>query len=519
MSQPEAPSTIAILRFLALRQLLPWLVVLMESLWLYPWMLFTSRWDALGWSDPPLSLGSAVALTLAAQAASALGLAGNWTLNTLRTMMLPSLALLLLVITLIEIGSGLAFGSGGWLDHTVNHVSPLLGGLGFGVLLMWRGISVGRDPTLFDGLYGRFTIGLISLVFLGILWGAVAAEDELRQVFSTIGIYALAFFATGLLALGVANLHLIRGRALRSGESFNLLDRRWLITLVGAVLVIGLLALGAVSIFSLQVVEFFTGLLGAAANALLTAFLYGIILPLTAVASILIYLFDFLFSWIGSGEPPPPPNLELFHSVEGAVDEESGQGFPRGAILALKWGLLVLGVVAAVALLAFALFRQRRASSEPEDVEEFSEYFWSWQALKSDLLAILYALLGRFLGRRGALRATTSPPPAAIAPDDAPQLFSIHEIYRGLLWEGRMAGVDRRPPETPYEYQRRLTAQVGSSSLELNAITVAYVSARYGGASIAGQRLAELNRLWRRLRASLRTPPSFTTPDAGPESG
>ena len=203
---------------------------------------------------------------------------------------------------------------------------------------MWRGISVGRDPTLFDGLYGRFTIGLISLVFLGILWGAVAGEDELRQVFSTIGIYALAFFATGLLALGVANLHLIRGRALRSGESFNLLDRRWLITLVGAVLVIGLLALGAVSIFSLQVVEFFTGLLGAAANALLTAFLYGIILPLTAVASILIYLFDFLFSWIGSGEPPPPPNLELFQSVEGAVDEESaraslvGQSLPSNGV-------------------------------------------------------------------------------------------------------------------------------------------------------------------------------------------
>ena len=519
MNQPEAPSTIVILRFLAQRQLLPWLVVLMESLWLYPWVLFTSRWDALGWSDPPLSLGSAVALALAAQAASAIGLAGNWTLNTVRTMMLPALALLLLVITLFEIGSGLAFGSSGWLDHTANHVSPLLGGLGFGVLLMWRGISVGRDPTLFDGLYGRFTVGLISLVFLGILWGAVAAEGELHQVFSTIGIYALAFFATGLLALGVANLHLIRGRALRSGESFNLLDRRWLITLVGAVLVIGLLALGAVSIFSLQVVEFFTGLLGTAADALLTAFLYGIILPLTAVASILIYLFDFLFSWIGSGEPPPPPNLELFQSLEGAVDEESGRGFPRGAILALKWGLLVLGVVAAVALLAFALFRQRRASAESEDVEEFSEYFWSWQALKSDLLAILYALLGRFLGRRGARGATTSPPPAAIAPDDAPQLFSIHEIYRGLLWEGRMAGVDRRPPETPYEYQRRLTAQVGPSSLELNAITVAYVSARYGGTSIAGQRLAELNRLWRRLRASLRTPPSSTTPDAGPESG
>ena len=88
-----------------------------------PWMLFASRWDTLGWSDPPLSLGSAVALTLAAQAASALGLAGNWTLNTLRTMMLPSLALLLLVITLLEIGSGWPSGpaDGSTTQSTTSH--------------------------------------------------------------------------------------------------------------------------------------------------------------------------------------------------------------------------------------------------------------------------------------------------------------------------------------------------------------------------------------------------------------
>ena len=518
MSDQALPSISAILRAIGMRQLLPSLVVLMEGLWVYPWVLFTSRWQTLGWDDPPISLGSALAFAFAAQIVSAIGLAGNWTLNHVRTMVLPALVVLLLVVTLFEIGSGLAFWSGSWLEHTGGHVSSLLGGLGFGVLLMWRGISVGRDPTLYDGLYGRFTVGLISFVFLGLLWGAVADEGELRQILSTIGVYALAFFATGLLAMGVANLHLIRGQALRSGESFNLLDRRWLITLVGTVVVIALLALGVASAFSLQTVQFITGLLGTAADALLSAFLYGIILPLTAVASILIYAFDFLFSWIGSGEPPPPPNLELFQDVEEAVGDETGQGFPRGAVLALKWGLLVLGIVVAVALLAFALFRQRRATAESGDVEEFSEYFWSWRALRADLLAILYALLGRFLRRRSSAVQPTSPPPASIAPDDAPQLFSIQEIYRGLLWEGQMTGVGRRPPETPHEYEQRLTPHAGPAFSALDTITSAYVSARYGGADIAGQRLAELNGLWRRLRAALRTPLGTVPNDPEPPS-
>ena len=519
MSSPRAPSTITMVRVLALRQLLPWLTTLIETLWVYPWVLFVSRWDMLKWDDPPLSLGSAIVLAFVAQGVSALGLGANWTLNTVRTMVLPALAFLLLVITLFGIGSGLAFWSGEWVEHTVDNVSALLGGLGFGVILMWRGISVGRDATLVDGLYGRFTVGLISLVFLGMVWGAVATEDELRSVFSVIGIYVLGFFATGLLAMGLANLHIIGGRASRSGDSFNLLDRRWVITLLGAVLVIALLALGVASAFSLQVVQFLVSVLTTAADAVLTAFLYGIILPITLVASGLIYVFDLIFSWIGSGEPPPPPDTTLFQEIETAVGDESGRGFPRGAVLAIKWGLLALGIVVAVALLAFALFRQRRASSVEEDVEEYSEYFWSWQAFKAELLAILNRLLSRILQRRAHASVLASPPPAAIAPDDVPQLFSIHEIYRGLLWEGRMAGVGRNPPETPYEYQQRLVTYAGPASEDLDVITSAYVSSRYGGTSIAGQRLAHLNRLWRRLRTALRTPPGAGQSEPGEDPG
>ena len=513
MSEAAPLSFLTIVRVLLTRQLLPWLTVLMETLWVYPWMLFATRWETLSWDNPPLSLGSAVALALAAQVTSALGLAGNWTLNTVRTMVLPALAFLLFCITLLEIGSGLAFWTGQWVEHTGKHVSALLGGLGFGVLFMWRGISVGRDPTLFDGLYGRFTIGLISLIFLGLLWGAVATEGELRRIFSTIGVYVLGFFATGLLAMGVSNLYLIGGRVRRTGESFNLFDRRWIVTLIGAVLVIALVALGLASAFSLQAVEFVAGLLGTAANAVVTAVLYAIIFPITYLSSGLIWLVDFLLGWIGgSGGTPPPPDLTLFQEIETAASDNPERGFPRAAALAIRWGLVALGIAIAVALLAFALFRRRRAAQETEDVEEYSEYFWTWSALKRDLFAILNALLRRFLRRRSPPAPLASPPPSALVLEDSTHVFSIQEIYRGLLWEGRVAGVGRLASETPYEYGQRIAPYSEPATDELDAITQAYVSARYGEQPIVGQRLADLNRLWHRLRNALRTPPGSRRP-------
>ena len=103
MSEAAPLSPLTIVRVLLTRQLLPWLTVIMETLWVYPWMLFATRWETLSWDYPPLSLGSAVALALAAQVVtSALGLAGNWTLNTVRTMVLPALAFLLFFITSVR---------------------------------------------------------------------------------------------------------------------------------------------------------------------------------------------------------------------------------------------------------------------------------------------------------------------------------------------------------------------------------------------------------------------------------
>jgi hypothetical protein len=72
------------------------------------------------------------------------------------------------------------------------------------------------------------------------------------------------------------------------------------------------------------------------------------------------------------------------------------------------------------------------------------------------------------------------------------------------LWEGARAGIPRREPETPYEYQEKLKERISTAASHLRVVTQAYVEERYGGMSVADEKLQVLNRGWRRLRQVLR---------------
>ncbi|MDP3064271.1 MAG: DUF4129 domain-containing protein, partial [Chloroflexota bacterium] len=93
---------------------------------------------------------------------------------------------------------------------------------------------------------------------------------------------------------------------------------------------------------------------------------------------------------------------------------------------------------------------------------------------------------------------------ATIVEEDDSRIFTVREIYQGLLWAGARAGVPRRAPETPYEYQAKLTGRVLMAASHLRVITQAYVEERYGGVSVATEKLRALNHGWRRLRELLR---------------
>ena len=99
-----------------------------------------------------------------------------------------------------------------------------------------------------------------------------------------------------------------------------------------------------------------------------------------------------------------------------------------------------------------------------------------------------------------------APYPVALGGGEAADRnLTVREIYQELLREGQRAGLPRRQPETPYEYQERLQADFPPGRPEIQAITEAYTAQRYGLVDASAEHLGLLNHLWRRLLNLLRS--------------
>ncbi|MBI4299497.1 MAG: DUF4129 domain-containing protein [Chloroflexi bacterium] len=487
------------LRRLAPAQLLPLFAIALEVLWAYPWLIWAGKWPFVAWPRPPLTLAGAVILAIAAEGVARLALESRWSLGRVRALVLPALLLILALVVRLGVGGDYALWEPGWGGYAAAHASLLAGGLAFGVFLLWRGIAVGRESLTFDDVYRRFLLGLTALVVLLVLWGATSRSDGPKEGIASVGLYVAAYFAVGLVAIALASFQSIQERMLL--HEAGLFSRRWLSLLLAVVLAIVGISLAIASAFSFDLVTLLAHPLGILANWLLTAFLYAVALPLGFVAAGMVYALRFLIQLLRREPPEPfkPPNFDDFRK---ASEGHKTGGIPPEAIVALKWGLLALLLLLVLVILARALLRYWRAKSGAE-VEEVSESLWSWETFKADIRRFLARLLARFRRAAAAVVAPATPPLAATR-TDGDRLFTIREIYQGLLWEGRHAGVPRRAPETPYEYERKLKGRIETRAEHLAAITEAYVGLRYGGIETDGGQLGLLNRLWQQLRAALR---------------
>jgi hypothetical protein len=483
------------------RRVISLLSILMEVLWVYPWYAWISRWDVLEWPQPPMALGSAVALALAAEVMSHLSLARGWTPVRTLLLVLPALAALLALLLRLDLSGRYTLWDPDWARYAGDHTSLLLGGLALGAYLLWRGISVGRDSPSFDDLYRKLQMGLTALVLLLIVV-SITGASEIRQVLASTGFYVLGFFAAGLMALGLANFQSIQEEMLRREGTPGVLSQRWVSMLMGVVFAIVAIALIVASAFSFSLATLLLRPLGVLANWLYTALVYTVAFPLGVVAAVLAYVLRFLASLVGRGDPPDsfsaPTPVEVRRVMEG---QETG-GIPPEAVLALKWGLLALVVMLVLLILASSLLKYWKAKDE-EGVEEVSESLWSWEGFKADLRSFLSRLLSRFK-RRERSTAMPASSPLMLEQEDQAGGFTVREMYQRLLHEGRRAGLPRRHPETPHEYRGRLQASFGPAELELQAITEAYTAERYGRAATPDEQLGLLNHLWRRLRSVLR---------------
>ena len=218
--------------------LLPIGGVLGEVLRTYPWLVFLAAFGRLGWSTPPLGLASSLAIVAVTAFVVRRSLAGGWSLGSARILTMSISVALLLVLTRLENSGGYAFWDISWGSYAVNQLPALAAALGFGLILIWRGIAVGREQLGVEYLYRNFVISIVGFVVLMILWGLTIGFDGNQKLFSALVPYLLGYFFVALMTLGISNfLSIRRGTYGRPGAT-DLFARRWLLVLLGVVLVV-----------------------------------------------------------------------------------------------------------------------------------------------------------------------------------------------------------------------------------------------------------------------------------------
>ncbi len=82
----------------------------------------------------------------------------------------------------------------------------------------------------------------------------------------------------------------------------------------------------------------------------------------------------------------------------------------------------------------------------------------------------------------------------------------VRYFYLSILRLAKEQGAPRRPSETPYQYEPRLEDLVGREDANsMGEITESFVQVKYGARSVTQSELSQLERLWRRIRRSLRS--------------
>ena len=403
-----------------------------------------------GWPPPPL-----VFLPAAIGLASARAFPGTWRRLWWYDWLRWTVA--------IGWAAGCAIFAQGW-----SGASPVAGwNVAFiaGLLLFWRGWSLGEDGVEPRDVLGTVQIALVAALALVAVVQIVAPGAGLLP-----GVGTLLF---GLLALGLAR----RAERRRPGAPP---ETDWL-TLVGvlglAILVVGGLLLQLVTPDGLAALWQQAKVLGA----LLVA-------PFVA-------LFGWLASFVGAGAagpasgglgqgPAPSPQVPAPPAATGTPDWAD-------AVMAIVTFVLPILFLAALFYFIGLPLLRRLASVRPRGtsaaverepgpptfvVTQFSWRTW-WQALLARLFG---ALRGGSSAEAAERRRAAAATRAGVDGSGAPEPRTVRELYRTLLSAAAGQGLGRSSTATPDEFKRRLaTARPGARG-PLDVLTDIYTRTRYG---------------------------------------
>jgi len=331
--------------------------------------------------------------------------------------------------------------------------------------------------------------------------GAVDFDGGLRSIVrlglnNAMLIAMLVYFILGLWVISEARLEMMRARWLADGVKTrkDVVDnwRRSSITV---------LALFAVIAAFLPIGSTF------AAAALLQA-----VFSAALVISQLFFLFFTtllvaLISLLGIGAPMQEGEEVL--SVPSPSPPPAPSAAPLDETTALVAGGVFWLLVAVVALVALIFFlRDRGVSLRYEPLARFLKLVRRWLAQLRDGLAQQTAGARRVIRRRlqalRPLRDGSSAPWRFLRVNALPPREQIRYFYLSTLRRAADEGLPRDKSETPTEYAQDLQDQWPEAGEEIDALTAAFLEARYSRRRYQPQDVNPVKKVWKHVRRTIR---------------
>ncbi len=339
-------------------------------------------------------------------------------------------------------------------------ISPVFLGVLACAFMWWQGIVLGRSVVPQEQLEQSFYRGIAALAVF-------YAVNHVRPVIATSeGLAAaLAFFATGLGALALVSVENARRWQAEVMGLWPSLNRYWLGTVagvIGAILAGGLLVGG---LLSPEVFVKISAVLSSLANAVTIAFV--------ALIGTMVFLAAWLLTPLLAGlagRVNNPFNFPQFPSLE-QTSEQTLSFFEQHPTLNLARQGVSLAVLALIVGLIFWWALRRFARAKRKNVDEMRDSIATRDLLLSQLRALL---------RRPARAGTGEPSYLALnGPRGDPRLM-VRRAYQSLLeWAPSFSLPRRSAGQTPAAYAATLAAALPQGREAIEALTGAYVQARY----------------------------------------
>jgi hypothetical protein len=480
--------------------LYPASVILMESFWFYPWLLWLGVWHFFSESGPAINLFSVIILLVASLVITRVVSRQSWPLWLIRTVILGSGVVVMFLVLRISYHAGFGIFDIGWYDFVGENLArffsephPLVLAIPVMIYLWWRGISLGRTTSQFKSIYPSFLTGMAFLILLIILWQGSSGPDSFPGPGSEMAVYVAGFFLFGLVSIAVGHLYMMH-RAMPSEEAALTSIWRWLPMMLGVI--VGMIIVGFFigSLFSRDFIQTLKTAAGYVGDAF-EQFIEWIGVPLNWIFEGIIAVLRWIIGLLRTNPPDESENTTVggpFDNIENTTTELSPE-----LIMVIKWVLIALIIAAVIFFLAKAVSRYLDRRKQ-DRIEEIHESLWNARDIGNDFRLFLKGLANKF-------RRNPKPGyPSNFFTTKPGEKMDVRQIYRHLLHEGKRSGIPRRKHETVTEYARRLERSIPTGTDSVDTITGYYSDVRYGDISLQEEKVDQANTLWDTVRNLLR---------------